>query len=107
MVLDGWMDGWMDVKAVLRIAYSNQKHNFLTPTILCPKFAHLCVCRVLRYKYQAKARFTQVTVVSIGIIQVAFDSFLPTGAYFDQHPLLCLCHNHLFRKRGTANEWSM
>ena len=25
MVLDGWMDEWMDVKAVLRIAYSNKK----------------------------------------------------------------------------------
>ncbi len=23
----GWMDGWMEVKAVLRIAYSNQKNN--------------------------------------------------------------------------------
>jgi hypothetical protein len=26
MFLDGWVDGWMEVKAVLRIAYSNQKH---------------------------------------------------------------------------------
>ena len=25
MVLDEWMGGWMDVKAGLRIAYSNQK----------------------------------------------------------------------------------
>jgi hypothetical protein len=25
MFLDGWMGGWMGVKAVLRIAYSNQK----------------------------------------------------------------------------------
>jgi hypothetical protein len=23
--MDGWVDGWMEVKAVLRIAYSNQK----------------------------------------------------------------------------------
>jgi hypothetical protein len=23
--MDGWMDGWVGVKAVLRIAYSNQK----------------------------------------------------------------------------------
>jgi hypothetical protein len=23
--MDGWMDGWLGVKAVLRIAYSNQK----------------------------------------------------------------------------------
>jgi hypothetical protein len=23
--MDGWMNGWMDVKAVLGIAYSNQK----------------------------------------------------------------------------------
>jgi hypothetical protein len=23
--MGGWMDGWMEVKAVLRIAYSNQK----------------------------------------------------------------------------------
>jgi hypothetical protein len=23
--MDGWMDGWVEVKAVLRIAYSNQK----------------------------------------------------------------------------------
>jgi hypothetical protein len=22
---DGWMDGWVEVKAVLRIAYSNKK----------------------------------------------------------------------------------
>jgi hypothetical protein len=34
MFLDGWMNEWMDVKAVLRIAYSNQKsyqlrHNCL------------------------------------------------------------------------------
>jgi hypothetical protein len=30
MVLDGWMDGWMEVKALLRIAYSNKKsaNNF-------------------------------------------------------------------------------
>jgi hypothetical protein len=31
MFLDGWMgrwmDGWVGVKAVLRIAYSNQKFN--------------------------------------------------------------------------------
>jgi hypothetical protein len=25
MFLDGWVDGWVGVKAVLRIAYSNQK----------------------------------------------------------------------------------
>jgi hypothetical protein len=27
--MDGWMDGWMEVKAILRIAYSNKKskHN--------------------------------------------------------------------------------
>jgi hypothetical protein len=25
MFLDGWMGGWVGVKAVLRIAYSNQK----------------------------------------------------------------------------------
>ena len=25
MVLDGWVGGWMDVRARLRIAYSNQK----------------------------------------------------------------------------------
>ena len=24
--MDGCVDGWMDVKAVLRIAYSNKKH---------------------------------------------------------------------------------
>ena len=26
--LDGWIDGWVAVKAVLRIAYSNQKSYF-------------------------------------------------------------------------------
>jgi hypothetical protein len=31
MFLDGWVDGWMEVKAVLRIAYSNQKLKRLTP----------------------------------------------------------------------------
>ena len=25
MLLDGWMDGWREVKAILRIAYSNEK----------------------------------------------------------------------------------
>ena len=25
--MDGWMGGWMDVKAGLRIAYSNQKYE--------------------------------------------------------------------------------
>jgi hypothetical protein len=25
--MGGWMDGWMGVKAVLRIAYSNQKEE--------------------------------------------------------------------------------
>jgi hypothetical protein len=34
----GWMDGWMEVNAVLRIAYSNQKiihtcHLFECPTL--------------------------------------------------------------------------
>jgi hypothetical protein len=24
--MDGWVGGWVGVKAVLRIAYSNQKH---------------------------------------------------------------------------------
>jgi hypothetical protein len=27
--MDGWVDGWMEVKAVLRIAYSNQKQKNL------------------------------------------------------------------------------
>ena len=27
MVLDGWMHGWMDVKAVLRVAYRHQKQS--------------------------------------------------------------------------------
>ena len=26
MFLDGWVGGWVEVKAVLRIAYSNQKN---------------------------------------------------------------------------------
>ena len=26
--LDGWVVGWMDVEAGLRIAYSNQKFNY-------------------------------------------------------------------------------
>ena len=26
--MDGWVDGWMEVKAGLRIAYSNQQINF-------------------------------------------------------------------------------
>jgi hypothetical protein len=25
--MGGWMDGWVGVKAILRIAYSNQKTN--------------------------------------------------------------------------------
>jgi hypothetical protein len=25
--MDGWVDGWVGVKAVLRIAYSNQKYQ--------------------------------------------------------------------------------
>jgi hypothetical protein len=33
--LDRWMDGWIDVKAVLRIAYSNKKVICLWPTGLC------------------------------------------------------------------------
>jgi hypothetical protein len=32
----GWVDGWMEVKAVLRIAYSNQKDaSILQCFILC------------------------------------------------------------------------
>jgi hypothetical protein len=31
--MDGWVDGWMGVKAVLRIAYSNQQNNHL---VHCP-----------------------------------------------------------------------
>ena len=27
LVLDGWVDGWMGVKAVLRITYSNKKNS--------------------------------------------------------------------------------
>ena len=27
--MDGWVDGWMDVGSGLKIAYSNQKINFL------------------------------------------------------------------------------
>jgi hypothetical protein len=26
--VDGWVDRWMEVKAVLRIAYSNQKDGY-------------------------------------------------------------------------------
>jgi hypothetical protein len=32
-LLDGWMGGWMAVKAGLRIAYSNQKNS--------PFYAHM------------------------------------------------------------------
>ena len=35
-VMGGWMDGWMGVKAVLRIAYSNQK-NLLKRDTSFPK----------------------------------------------------------------------
>ena len=28
--MGGWMDGWVDVKAGLRIAYSNQKYHILS-----------------------------------------------------------------------------
>ena len=28
MVLDGWVDGWVEAKAGLRIAYSNQKITY-------------------------------------------------------------------------------
>jgi hypothetical protein len=31
--MDGWMDGWVGVKAVLRIAYSNQKSFIGNPCI--------------------------------------------------------------------------
>jgi hypothetical protein len=30
----GWMGGWVEVKAVLRIAYSNQKLKYSVVTIL-------------------------------------------------------------------------
>jgi hypothetical protein len=37
--MDGWMDGWvgggMEVKAVLRIAYSNQKNDNAVPIKTC------------------------------------------------------------------------
>jgi hypothetical protein len=29
MFLGGWVDGWVEVKAVLRIAYSNKKLLFI------------------------------------------------------------------------------
>jgi hypothetical protein len=35
--MDGWMDGWMEVKAVLRIAYSNQKVNRIEREIMTGK----------------------------------------------------------------------
>ncbi len=28
--MDGWVDGWVEVKAVLRIAYSNQQTKYKT-----------------------------------------------------------------------------
>jgi hypothetical protein len=31
--MDGWMGGWMEVKAVLRIAYSKQKMNIYSKLI--------------------------------------------------------------------------
>jgi hypothetical protein len=31
MFLDGWVGGWMEVKAILRIAYSNQKFFLVHP----------------------------------------------------------------------------
>jgi hypothetical protein len=31
--MDGWVDGWVGVKAVLRIAYSNQKQTGHRPKI--------------------------------------------------------------------------
>jgi hypothetical protein len=37
MFLGGWMDGWKEVKAVLRIAYSNQKYQ---PKLICKAVTH-------------------------------------------------------------------
>ena len=34
-LLGEWMDGWMGVKAGLRIAYSNQKYKKLKITLYC------------------------------------------------------------------------
>jgi hypothetical protein len=47
MFLDGWMDGWvggwvdglMEVKVVVRIAYSNQKQSFL---LIAPQKLNKC-----------------------------------------------------------------
>ena len=33
--MGGWMDGWMEAKAGLRIAYSNQKHIMLVISKNC------------------------------------------------------------------------
>ena len=32
--MGGWVDGWMDVKAGLRIAYSNQQENKIKTTLI-------------------------------------------------------------------------
>ena len=36
--MDGWMDGWVEGKAGLRIAYSNQKYKIL----FIPKNCKFC-----------------------------------------------------------------
>jgi hypothetical protein len=44
--MDGWMDRWVGVKAVLRIAYSNQKFcSFWIKWIL--DFGPVILCRLL------------------------------------------------------------
>ena len=44
--LDGWMGGWMDGKAGLRIAYSNQKYKILIISKNC-KF-----CSKIKYEIE-------------------------------------------------------
>jgi hypothetical protein len=44
----GWVDGWVGVKAVLRIAYSNQKAN--------GKFKSFVQIERIKYKKKRKKR---------------------------------------------------
>ena len=34
----GWVGGWVDIKTILRIAYSNQKANYESVVLYCKHF---------------------------------------------------------------------
>ena len=76
--LDGWIDGWVEVKAVLRIAYSNQNQK-------------LDLNYLSKLKWLRGCQGTETSISAKGLFINEFRQIISLS-----NPLLPLCHNVLW-----------